>query len=285
MVNGYRSSRDLEYRVKKNVPILYKIGDVIRVAKYTGEDNYVKYRDTILTVNKFCRFVLEELIQEELVPKRNSNVNVWVSAYVYMRNSKNQRSTVHLKDIPILPEYKKYENNILNNEINNNDLKINRNNDTNSKMTRAKVSIKKTKPRMTKEQKELERRIREYDIRMAKWWDAQPKEIIEDLDEFTKVVFATRKLKGEDNVYEMLNQNKQRMGIIRPWIDKDSKYPPQFKNDDNVVTPVGEPEYEYILEQNCPFHDMPRSTYYKYKFTKVFNKFILTDEIREFKET
>ena len=66
MVNGYRSSRDLEYRVKKNVPILYKIGDVTRVAKYTGNDNYVMYRDEVLTVNKFCRLVVEELIQDEL---------------------------------------------------------------------------------------------------------------------------------------------------------------------------------------------------------------------------
>ena len=283
MVNGYRSSRDLEYRVKKNVPILYKIGDVIRVAKYAGNDNYVMYRDTILTVNKFCRLVLEELIREELIPERNSNVNVWVSAYVRMKNAKNQPSIVRLKNIPILPEYKKYETKILNNEINNNDLKIKRNKDNNSKMPRAKVSKKKTKPRMTKEQKELEQRIREYDIRMGKWWDAQPKEIIEDLDEFTKIIFATRKLKGEDNVYEMLNQNKQRMGIIRPWIDKDGKYPPQFKNEDNIVTPMGEPEYEYILDTDSPFHDMPRSAYYKYRFTKVFKKFILTDEIREFK--
>ena len=283
MVNGYRSSRDLEYRVKKNVHILYTIGNETRAAKYTGEDNYVIYKDTMLTVNKFCRLVVEELIQEELIPKRNSNVNAWISAYVRMKNSKNQRSIVRLKDIPILPEYKKHENKILNNEINNYDLKINRNNDNNSKMPRAKVSKKKKKS-LTKEELDLKRRIKEFDMKMAKWWDAQPKEIIEDLDEYTKVIFATRKLKGEDNVYEMLNQLKQRMGIIRPWIDKDGKYPPQFKNDDNVVTPVGEPEYEYVLECNSPFHDMPRSTYYKYKFTKVFNKFILTNEIRPFKE-
>lgn len=283
MVNGYRSSRDLEYRVKKNVPILYTIGNETRTAKYTGEDNYVIYKDTMLTVNKFCRLVVEELIQEELIPKRNSNVNAWISAYVRMKNSKNQCLVVRLKDIPILPKYKKHEIKILNNEINNYDLKTNRNNDNYSKMPRAKVSKKKTKSR-TKEELDLKRRIREFDMKMAKWWDAQPKEIIEDLDEYTKVIFATRKLKGEDNVYEMLNRLQQRMGIIRPWIDKDGKYPPQFKNDDNVVTPVGEPEYEYVLECNSPFHDMPRSTYYKYKFTKVFNKFILTDEIRPFKE-
>ena len=287
MVNGYRSSRDLEYRVKKKARILYTIGDVTRHAKYTGEGNMVIYKDERISINKFCSSVKKEL---GLTP----NVNVWASAYVLMSNQHNNCLTVKLYKIPVLPKYKEDEDAILNNEISKKDLNIKYNNDSNSKDSDSKTNmprkkskenanVSRKKPHMTKEQKELERREREYDIRMGKWWNSRPKEIIEDPDVFTKIIFATRKMKGEDNVYEMLNQNKQRLGIIRPWVDKDNKYPPQFKNEDNVVTPMGEPEYEYIPEKDCIFHEMPRSAYYKYRFTKVFNKFILTDEIRPFK--
>jgi len=288
MGRGYSSSRDLEYRVLKNIRIKYTIGDVTRKAKYTGEGNMVVYRDERLSVNKFC-----QLVKKELIPNGKSNVNVWVSAYVSMIVG-GKKKNVYLKHIPILSEYKKYENDILNNKFTNNDLKRKHNNDSNSKNTdfknnmprgksKVNANISRNPPHLTKEQKETERLIREFDIKMGKWWNAQPKQVIEDLDVFTKAVFATRKMKGEDNVYEMLNQNKQRMGIVRPWIDKDGKYPPKFKNEDNVVTLNGEPEYEYILDIDCPFHEMPRSTYYKYRFTKVFEKFILTDEIYNFK--
>ena len=40
----------------------------------------------------------------------------------------------------------------------------------------------------------------------------------------------------------MLNQLKQRIGIIHPWVDKNNKYPPQFKNEENIVSPEGVPE-------------------------------------------
>lgn len=270
MGRGYKTSRDLVFRLPKNTRILYKIGDVIRKAKYTGNGNIVKYRGLSMTVNQFCSFV-----KTEITPNAKRNVNVWVTAYVQMKSK-----PVRLRDIPILPKYKKYENDILNNTY----LKEKNDNNNNPKdidLNMARKKTQKKSTRITKEQSELERKLREYDIKMGEWWNKQPKEIIEDSDEFTTVVFATRKL--EDNIYEMLNQNKQRIGIVRPWIDKNGQYPPQFKNENNVVTPIaGIPEYEYLLDNNSPFHDMPKSTYYKYKFTKVFNKFILTDEIRTY---
>ena len=274
MGRGYRTSRDLVFRLPKNAKISYKIGDVIRKAKYTGNSNIVKYRGLPMTVNKFCQFVKAEITPDA----KNKNVNVWITAYV-----QRKPKPVRLKDIPILPKYKKDENDILNDTY----LKERNDNNNNPKdidLNMARKKTQKKSPHLTKEQSELERKLREYDIRMGEWWNSQPKEIIEDSDEFTKIVFATRKLKDEDedNVYEMLNQNKQRIGVIRPWIDKNGQYPPQFKNENNVMTPMGVPEYEYLLDNNSPFHDMPKSTYYKYKFTKVFNKFILTDEIRSF---
>ena len=79
----------------------------------------------------------------------------------------------------------------------------------------------------------------------------------------------------------MLNQNKQRIGIMAPWIDKNKEFPPHFKNEDNVVMPIGFPEYEYKFDKDCPFHEMPRQSYFKYKYSKVLDKFIPTDEITE----
>ena len=291
MGNGYNSSRDLQYRLPKNIRIKYTLGDVTRKAKYTGESNMVIYRDTRMSINKFCRQV-----KEELIPGGKSNVNAWISAYVSMKDKdRTQTIKVLLKNIPILPEYKKHENEILNNQIKNYDLKIKEDNDINSKninseknMPRGKskvnANVSTKKPHVTKEERDLNRRVREFEIKTSKWWDKQRKEEIMDLDEYSRLTFAIRKLKGEDNVYEMLNKYKQRVGIIHPWVDKEGKYPPEFKNEDNVVTPFGVPEYEYVLEKDCSFHSLPRTTYYKYKFTKVFKKFILTDEIREFKE-
>ena len=275
MGRGYKSSRDLSYRLPKNVPILHKIGDVIRKAKYTGTQNNVKYRGIIMTVNQFCRFVRQDIRGDS----KKTNINVWANAYVKMKNKKGSFQPYLLKDVPILSKYKKYENDILNNTY----LKEKTNNDNTSKDININMPRKKTQVKLkTQKETELERRLREYDIRMTEWWQSQNKDIIEDSDMFTRIVFATRKLKGYDNVYEMLNQNKQRIGIIHPWIDKNGKYPPQFKNDENVVCPMGIPEYEYLLDKDSPFHEMPKSTYYKYKFTKVFNKFILTDEIRTY---
>ena len=117
------------------------------------------------------------------------------------------------------------------------------------------------------------------------WWNRLPKEVVLDQDEYAKTTIGIVKLKGEENVYEMWCKSRHRVGIIRPWIDKEGKYPPQFKNEDNVVTPFGVPEYEYIFDKDQQaFHDMPRSTYHKYTFSKVFEKFIPSDEIREFKD-
>jgi hypothetical protein len=151
-----------------------------------------------------------------------------------------------------------------------------------------KNANRKAKPKTTrrtkkevksKEEKELERKIAKYEHKMIEWWNGSNKTIIQDADEYTKAVFVERLIDGYTNVYEMINQNKQRIGIIHPWKDKKNQYPMCFKDENNNVMPMGVPEYEYMFDDDCPFHDMPKRAYYKYKFCKIFNKFILNDEI------
>jgi hypothetical protein len=303
MGNGSKPSRNLEYRLTKGDLVEYKVDDKVWEATYTGQGNMLEHNKCKMSINQLCRSARKG--------KKYTNINVWITKFKITKNSGEtlEMLEMKLKDIHILPKYKEWETHILNDDENIH-LKlsnINNINNNNNNMPRgrprknanvlikaqmkskAKSKVKSkvksnAKPLISKELEETARRLREYETETSKWWDSQQKGMIEDLDYYTKVIFAQRKLKGHDNVYEMLNQNKQKLGIIHPWVDKTNQYPTQFKNNENVVTPMGIPEYEYILEKDCPFHDMPRSTYYKYTFTKVFKKFILTDEICEFKE-
>ena len=77
----------------------------------------------------------------------------------------------------------------------------------------------------------------------------------------------------------MLNQNQMRIGVIVPWIDKKNEFPAEFKDDNNVIMPMGIQGYEYIMDTDSIFHEMPKRVYHKYRFIQSLKRFVLTNEI------
>ena len=168
MGRGYSSSRDLEYRIIKNVRIKLCIKGVTKKSIYTGEGNMVIYDDARMSLNQFGRRV-----KREILPNcKNDNINIWINAYVTMQDKDKKNSIkVLLKDIPILPDYKEHENDILNNKFINFDLKINHNNKVNSKnidnkqnmpRKKTKVNLISTETHATKTEKEFNRKVKKY---------------------------------------------------------------------------------------------------------------------------
>ena len=127
MGRGYKSSRDLEFRLNKDDIIIYEAGDFKRTSKYTGNKNLVEYNNSLITVNKFCR----ACINERLPDIKKSNINVWITRglYVNIKNENGELKSFILKNIPILSKYKEYENDILNDkylkERQTNDINLN----------------------------------------------------------------------------------------------------------------------------------------------------------------
>ena len=227
-----------------------------------------------------------KLIKNKLGHSSTGLVNVWVTfLYVLLEDENGQSIKYKLKDIPILDKYKKYENEILNDTY----LKESNNNNTSDKDNKQKTDNsmpkKARKPRKPRKKVkidvETQKSIDDFDSKQEKWWNASHREIIEDYHDYIKTEFAVKKIKGSENTYEMLNINGQHIGIIRPWVDVKNEYPAKYKNEDNVIqlSEDGEPEYEYCLDKNSPFHDMPKIVYHKYTYCDIFNKFILTNEI------
>jgi hypothetical protein len=131
-----------------------------------------------------------------------------------------------------------------------------------------------------KAQKKLEeKRMRQFQKKMMTFWNNGRKEKIIDCDGGCNTVFVIEKL--DDETYGMFNQTKQRLGIIRFWKDYGNKIPKEFKNKDNIVSPMGTQAYEYVLEEDSPFHEMPRRIYRKYRYVEKNNEFVSTEEIFE----
>jgi hypothetical protein len=118
----YKTSRNLEYRIIKGVNLFYNYRSSTYKSKYTGEGNLVWYKGEEISVNKWCHTIIKNINPEIKTP----SLNVWRSVYVNIKtqNKENKKNRskgnnkymkVKLQDIPILPEQKKFETEILNN--------------------------------------------------------------------------------------------------------------------------------------------------------------------------
>ena len=75
-----------------------------------------------------------------------------------------------------------------------------------------------------------------------------------------------------------------------PWFgDEDDAYfgswtlshsiPPKYKNEDNVIVIEGDIIYEYKMDRDSPYHDLPKTIYRKYRYSTRIHKFLRTNII------
>lgn len=286
-----KSSRTLEYRLLQDTPIFMSN----KLNKHTGQKETfratyaggvfnVKFEDQIMTGAKWIRIVAKRI-------GHTGCRSAWESGlYVLLKNEDGKEIKYNMINIPILDKYKQHETEILNNTYLNisknnnksNNKEIKKTNNKKNNMPRKKAAKTNTKQKTIDRESAL--RIHKYEMRLAEWWNDALKETIEDFDISVKLTFALRKRPGCDNVYDMLNRNRKVIGTKLPWKDTENKYPSEFKNEDNIVTPdinTKVPEYEYRLEEDCIYHEMPVLSYFKYKYADIFGGFILTNQIKD----
>ena len=112
---------------------------------------------------------------------------------------------------------------------------------------------------------------------MENYWKNVRKEKITDIESSISCVVGIEEISSDK--YGMYNKNKQRIGFIRFWKDFKNEIPKCFKNKDNIVSPLGTQAYEYVFEEDNPFHSMPKRIYRKFNFNKELNRFEPSNEI------
>lgn len=264
--------RNLETKLKKGT-ILYHDssnslwqGD-IRECVYTGSKNYVYYDEEKLTLNKFCKLHMLETRTDLKCP----NVNVWINVYII----DNRNRKVYINNLDNLKKNgdNNNNNNILDmNQIICNDESVKKQKTRKIKKTRKKKSIKK---------KLEEKVLSSFEKEMRSYWNNCSKQLIIDYECKERITFSLEKIKSSkySDKYALLNQNKQTLGIAQFWVDTKNEIPKKYKNKDNIVSPFGTQLYEYVMDQESPFHELPKKYYRQYYYNKDLDEFKDTHEI------
>ena len=115
------------------------------------------------------------------------------------------------------------------------------------------------------------------------WWSNSHKIVIIDVNTKARFQVALEKINGKKG-FNLYQKNKQCVGKALPWIDKDNLIPEEFKHKNIVQEPnmFGLPLYIYKLNTNSQiYHDLPKKTYWKYRYDSN-NQFLkITNEIME----
>ena len=290
-----KSSRTLEYRLLQGTQIcMNKLNKntgqkVTFCATYAGGVFNVKFEDQIMTGAKWIRIVAKRI-------GHTGCRSAWESGlYVLLKNEEDGKEIKYnMINIPILDKYKQHETEILNNTYLNisknnnksnnksNNKEIKKTNNKKNNMPRKKAAKTNTKQKIT--DRESAFKVFEYkqELENVEWWNNAQKETIKDVSTFE---FALEKRPGCDDVYNMLNKSQVIVGTKSPWKDTENKYPSELKNEDNIVieTHTQAPAYIYKFNSDYDrrFCNMPKLTYFKYKYADIFGGFILTNQITD----
>lgn len=287
---GINKNRNLEYKLHEGDTIYHDSGNSIwegsiRECTYSGHKNYVYYEEEKLSINKFCK----QHMMETRTDLKNYNVNAWKHMYIL----DNRERKIFIKDIEI---FENNENSLKKNECNSINYIMRSNTETKKtkakknpraskrksttkRQTKAKTEAKsKAKSKSTKQKNMEEKVMSKFETEMKRFWRKAKKQKIIDYDYQEILSFAIDKIENS-NEYVLLNQNKQPLGIARFWVDTNNEIPKKYKNKDNIVSPFGTQLYEYIMDLDSPFHELPRRIYRQFYYDKENDEFKDTNEI------